>query len=256
MMNFDRETEKKYYQDMTAAACATTVAAVGPDYVELAATVAYPEGGGQESDTGIIRVGGGAPLRFVGVRKLLGRPLNLPGFPDIDQGGIIRHVIAAEDVPQLAFADVGASAVVEIDVDRRARLSLSHTASHVLYMAVERVRPDALAGVLGCHIKTDGARFDFKVAERFNDQQIKEINEIADAMIAADLTVELYADERAPDARYWRCDGRVIPCGGTHLASIGPVGPLSVKRKNLGAGKERVSCAFNAPRVDVSRYHV
>jgi Ser-tRNA(Ala) deacylase AlaX len=31
-----------------------------------------------------------------------------------------------------------------------------------------------------------------------------------------------------------------MPCGGTHVARTGEIGPVRLKRRNVGAGKERV----------------
>ncbi len=47
--------------------------------------------------------------------------------------GDIWHVIYPDDQAMLAHLAVNAEVTVRIDVERRASLSLSHTASHLLY---------------------------------------------------------------------------------------------------------------------------
>jgi alanyl-tRNA synthetase len=53
-MKFERRTQKLYYEDFFLSEAAAKIVKVGPDYIELDATVAYPEGGGQEADQGTI----------------------------------------------------------------------------------------------------------------------------------------------------------------------------------------------------------
>lgn len=248
-------TDKLYYDDFYRSRCAATVVKTGGDFVELDATVAYPEGGGQEADTGLIHMADGTSLRFVGARKMYGSAVELADIPDIQAGGVIQHLVAPEDREQLGRLSSGMRVEVAIDVERRARLSLSHTAAHLLYIAIGVVRPDAIAGVLGCHIKPDGARFDFKVQERFTEAQLKEVADIANGFVSRHSPIRLYAHADVSDARFWECEGHVIPCGGTHITDAGPVGSIQLKRKNLGAGKERISCTFEQASYDLDRYH-
>lgn len=162
-MIFERKTHRLYYQDFLLREAQTRVVRVEKDAIELEATVAYPVGGGQESDHGIIRFENGTTLRFDGAKKLYTHSAGLSEFPGLQVDGVIQHVIVEEDQPQLSRIEQGMSAIVSIDVDRRARLALSHTASHLLYLGIGQIRPDAIKGTIGCHIKMDGARFDFRL---------------------------------------------------------------------------------------------
>ena len=43
------------------------------------------------------------------------------------------------------------------------------------------------------------------------------------------------------EQRYWEVPNFArVPCGGTHLKRTSEVGKLSLKRKNIGKGKERI----------------
>ena len=53
-MKLDRRTRKLYYDDFFLSRADARVVKVGPDVIELDATVAYPEGGGQEADHGTL----------------------------------------------------------------------------------------------------------------------------------------------------------------------------------------------------------
>jgi Ser-tRNA(Ala) deacylase AlaX len=255
MFSLSRRTRKLYYEYPGLAECVATLLKVGADHVELDSTIAYPEGGGQEADHGVIVLNNGCQIRFVDVRKRYGNRAQLPGFPDILVDGIIEHVVHADDIHLLAHLDAGMEVVVRIDRLRRAQLSLSHTASHLLYLAVGEVRPDAIAGTIGCHIKTDAARFDFAVEARFSADDIGNIARIANAYVLRRSEVAVYPHHGHPDARYWECEGNVIPCGGTHISSTAPIGAIQVYRKSLGRGKDRVSCDFIYAIPDLDALH-
>jgi Ser-tRNA(Ala) deacylase AlaX len=41
--------------------------------------------------------------------------------------------------------------------------------------------------------------------------------------------------------RFWKIDGFAeVPCGGTHVKSTAEVGFITLKRVNIGSGKERI----------------
>ena len=49
-----------------------------------------------------------------------------------------------------------------------------------------------------------------------------------------------FSDE-ANQGRYWEIEGFArVPCGGTHLKRTGEIGPVTLKRVNIGKGKERI----------------
>jgi alanyl-tRNA synthetase len=231
------------------------ISKVGSDYIELDATIAYPEGGGQESDVGTLVLPDGNTARFVHVRKVYGQRANLTDFPDIQIGGVVEHVIHPMDVEHLKNLKTGEEVRISIDAMRRAQLSLSHTASHLLYMGVAKIRPDAVAWTLGCHIRPDGARFDFSVDKRISPDEVEAIEEIANGFVARGCEVLTYAHPDHLDARYWQCESNTMPCGGTHIRNTSPIGRMVVRRKSMGSGKERLSCQFDEARFDVSSYH-
>ncbi|GLQ51646.1 hypothetical protein ACFFJT_15500 [Dyella flava] len=256
MNKFDRATRKYYYDDAHLSECSARVVKIGGDYIELDETVAYPEGGGQESDHGVIVSLEGFEIRFVHVRKMYTTRVHIPDMPDIGVDGVIEHVVHDDDKGLLEKLRLGMPVVVRIDVMRRARLSLSHTASHLVYLGVSEVRPDAVAGTLGCHIRSDAARFDFAVSSRFLPDELAEIERLANAFVTRNSRIHMYAHAEYRDARYWECEGRVIPCGGTHIDSTTPIGSISVRRKSMGSGKERIACEFAQAMPEIDAFHV
>jgi Ser-tRNA(Ala) deacylase AlaX len=212
-----------------------------PEGLRLDRTIAYAESGGQEGDCGVITAASGDSVPFSDTQRGPGRLLFLPGFSGVHVEVPIYHTIPANST---SLFHVGDTIRIAIDTQRRARLTLSHSASHLLYLGVKLVRPDAIDNVIGCHIKEDQARFDFSVTERFTADEIVAIQQSANQWVSRSLAIFIDRHVQEPEALYWRCDGYVIPCGGTHLADTGPVGPISVQRKNIGKGKERLICTF------------
>jgi len=120
-----------------------------------------------------------------------------------------------------------------------------HFAAEVVLELAYRTLP--AVDKTGAHISADKARIDFawerNIAEHFPRWLAD-----AHALIAADRAiVSAYAD-RAAERRYWEVEGFArVPCGGTHLRRTGEVGPLELKRRNVGRGRERVEIRLARP---------
>jgi Ser-tRNA(Ala) deacylase AlaX len=255
MFAFNRKTRKLYYEDPHLDRCQAKVTRIGAAHFEFDTTVAYPEGGGQDSDHGTIGLADGRLIRFIHAKRLYGNRTPIDGFPDIQLDGIIEHIIHPDDMQLLAEVREGQEVEIKIDRLRRAQLSLSHTASHLVYLGVQAVRPDAVDCTLGCHIRTDAARFDFGIKDRISEEQLQEIERLANAFIARGSEVMIYSHASYSDARYWECESNVIPCGGTHIQSTAPISQIKVRRKSMGTGKERVSCTFDQATYAVNSFH-
>lgn len=245
-MIFSRKTRKLYYDHPTLFSTSTRVVKVVNHAIELEATIAYPEGGGQDSDIGTITRADGRVLRFVHAKTMYAHSPRLVEFPDIQVDGIVLHEVDPEDRALLSEVQPGEEVRIDIDVSRRFLNSLSHTASHLLYVAIGIQRPDLIGKTIGCHIKPEGARFDFATPERFTPSDLERIQALATELALQSLEVRVQAHPEVPDARVWLCGEYRIPCGGTHIASTRPIGPLKVRRKSLGSGKERISCEIPA----------
>lgn len=250
-----RSTRKLYYEDAFLRSCRADVVKVTDQGVELDRTVAFPEGGGQEGDQGVLVLADGSQVRFVDTRKAYGRACTVADFPAINVDCIVRHVIAPEDAARAAALQPGDAVEVRIDAARREALSVAHTAAHLVYVGVQQVRPDAAARTRGCHIKEGQARFDFLVADRFTPEDLDRILDVAAALAADDLPVLSEAHPDEPEALYWRTGDHVMPCGGTHARRTGVVGPMKLRRKNLGKQMERLSIDLEAPRLELEAYH-
>jgi len=218
-------TIKLFWQDPYRTALDTRVAAVEGDVLRLEETIFYAFSGGQESDAGTI---GGH--RVLEARKD-GRDILYTLEPD--------HGLKA-----------GESVTVEIDGARRLKLMRLHLAAEIILELAYQNLPGIQK--IGAHIAEDKARIDFEWPENIS-RLFPMMQERAGALIAADhAIVSAYSDE-ASQRRYWEIDGFArVPCGGTHLRRTGEIGALSLRRVNIGKGKERIEIRVPSPNMGES----
>lgn len=204
---------KRFWADPYQAVLDTVVSAVdGPD-VTLESTIFFAFAGGQESDRGRI---GGLPV-LAARREGLDIVYTLPDGHPLTAGTAVR---------------------VEIDWERRYRLMRLHFAAELVLELACR----ALDGVekIGAHIAADKARIDFAWPQSVAPL-LAALERSANAVVSADLAIETGYEDEATERRYWEIQGfSRVPCGGTHVRRTGEIGPVRLKRRNIGRGKERV----------------
>ncbi len=98
---------------------------------------------------------------------------------------------------------------------------------------------------IGAHIAEDKARIDFLWEENISTM-LSDIRQDALKLIESDLEIISDFSDENKERRYWKVNGFAqISCGGTHLKRTGEVGDITLKRKNVGKGKERVDIFVN-----------
>lgn len=231
-----RSTELLFRDDAYLRTASARVLAVGERGIELDRTVFYPMGGGQPGDTGALVRANGVRVPIVDTRK--------GEAPDS-----VLHLPAAD----AAWPEVGEELVLEIDWPRRFALMRLHTALHVMSCVV-------VAPVTGGNIAPDKARLDFDIDMGLLDAA--HIERETNALIAKGIATEtVWISDEELDAhpelvktmsvqpprgagrvRLLRIPGIDLqPCGGTHVANIGEVGPIRVvKIRSEGKHNKRV----------------
>ncbi len=230
-------TEEIFREDSYAKSCDAVVVSVDEDGIELDRTVFYATGGGQPGDTGILLTEDGREVMISDTRK------------SRETG---RHVhIPAEGSSALAAGD---KVTAELDWDRRYRLMRMHTALHLLCSIVE-------GGVTGGQIGIDKSRLDFDLPDTALDKEA--ITENLNNLVARDspLAMTWITDEEmeanadlvrtmsvkppmdAGKVRLMEIEGVDLqPCGGTHVARTGEIGPLRIgKIENKGKHNRRIN---------------
>lgn len=229
--------EDAYLRSTTAQVTAVTET----DGIVLDRTICYATSGGQPGDTGKL-------LRADGSVIILSGTVH----PDGDKMAILHLPAADQPVPA-----VGETVQIELDWERRYRLMRMHTALHLLSVALT-------FPVTGGSVGEDKGRLDFDMPEIPAD--LAAIEAELNAMVAADHTVtsEWITDaelEQNPSlvktmkvkppmgqgrVRLVRIgDVDLQPCGGTHVARTGEIGPLRLgKIEKKGAINRRVALHF------------
>lgn len=197
----------------------------------------HPQGGGQPADHGVIR-GPRGSLRVHDVRSSEADVLHI--------GELDGELAAGEDVQ--AF----------VDESRRQSLSLIHTAGHVVDMAVMALGYGWSPGK-GYHFP-DGPYVEYRgqltrsAAEIIPEieremRAICERNPIVEVRFldpaADDQALRLLASSAATpgDIRVIHFGGFGIPCGGTHVESVGMCAPITIRKVREKSGTIRVSYA-------------
>jgi len=204
---------KVFWDDPYLSSLDTRVNTVDQDRITLDETIFYAFSGGQESDAGLIA-----------------------GVPVVDAS------IAGNDIVYTLPPDhdlkPGQQVTVVIDWPRRYRLMRLHFAAELVLELVYK----ELGAIerIGAHIAEDKARIDFRLDHNiatYFDSLTKQANGI----VLADHAIESAFSDANAGRRYWKIPGFAeVPCGGTHLRRTGEIGTITLKRKNIGAGKERI----------------
>jgi alanyl-tRNA synthetase len=205
-------SRKIFWQDPYQTALETTITSVNGTVITLAETIFYAFAGGQESDSGTI---GGLPV-------LEARKDELEIFYTI-----ANHSFQAGDEVQ-----------VMIDWQRRYKLMRLHFAAEIILELVYQTIPQIEK--IGAHIAEDKSRIDFEWGENIASLFPK-LLAVSESLIRANHPIISAFSDEASERRYWEIEGFArVSCGGTHLKKTGEVGQLSLKRKNVGKGKERI----------------
>jgi Ser-tRNA(Ala) deacylase AlaX len=205
-------TRKVFWEDPYQTELNTRIVDVSGSRVLCAETIAFSFSGGQESDRGEIQ-----------------------GYP-IEHSEIVGFDIYYT-LPTHHTLHVGQPVCMRIDWPRRFSLMRLHFAAELI---LEWMTQHVGLEKIGAHIAEHKARIDFICDHNISiyfDELLKKYHE----MIEKDLWIEKGFEDEATERRYWKIDGfSKVPCGGTHVNSTKEVGPVSLKRVNIGKGKERI----------------
>ena len=222
--------------------CEATVSAADAEAVRLDRTVFYPEGGGQPGDTGILRMEDGTEIAVTNTRKG-------------ETGDDILHLIDPDATPPAP----GSRVVADLDWERRYRHMRMHTCLHLLSAVID-------APVTGGQLSAEKGRLDFDVDTKLEKAAVQdELNAliardfpvaarwISDEALAAQPELVKTMRVKPPSGqgrvRVIDVDGIDLqPCGGTHVARTGEIGPVIVRKiESKGRHNRRVSLAFADP---------
>jgi Ser-tRNA(Ala) deacylase AlaX len=190
----------------------TIVSSVNHNRILFDETIAFSFSGGQESDKAYIN--------------------GLPVLHSEIEDNFIYYTL-----PDDHGLSPGDKVCMKIDWQRRYKLMRLHFAAELILELVTRKLP---IEKIGAHIAETKARIDFVYDQNISsifENLLNEYNKI----IAGDKTIKTGFSDIKKQRRYWEIEGfSKVPCGGTHVKSTAEVGYVTLKRVNIGGGKERI----------------
>ena len=211
---------KKVFWDNPYQRCLKTkVTSVSGNKILLDETIAFSFSGGQESDKAYIN----------GL---------LVTYSEIE-GNLIYYIL--QEGHGLSAGD---EVMMEIEWPRRYRLMRLHFAAElILELVVRKLNVEKI----GAHIAESKARIDFVYNKNISfvfEDLLQEYNHI----IKMNKPIKKEFSDVNAQRRYWEIEGfSRVPCGGTHVHSTGEVGYITLKRVNVGSGKERIEIRLVDP---------
>ncbi len=188
------------------------VISVSGDMITLDKTIFYAFTGGQSSDLGTIG-----------------------GFDVIEAKKYGNEILYALKDHTL---NAGDNVIIKIDWEKRYKIMKLHFAAEIILELVYQnfSRPEKI----GANITSEKARLDFIWNGNISEIFPELINKAAE-IINADLHIKSEFSDEKNERRYWQIDSFAkVDCGGTHIKKTREIGEISLKRKSLGSGKERI----------------
>lgn len=205
--------------------------------VVLDDTPFYGESGGQVGDKGILKTAAG--VFSLSDTQKYGKAIGHQG--SLNSGKL----------------SVGDSVEAEVDIARRDRIRLNHSATHLLHAALRQV--------LGKHVAQKGSlvndnylRFDFSHFEAMKPEEIRQVEDLVNAQIRRNLPIQTTimdleeAKEKGAMALFgekYEDSVRVLTmgdfstelCGGTHASRTGDIGLFRIQSESgTAAGIRRI----------------
>ena len=206
--------------------------------VILSLTPFYAEMGGEVGDTGTIEAEG-VKLDVVDTKA--------------PAKGLVCHAVKVAE----GAVRVGDTVRAVVDELRRKRITRNHTCTHLLHAALRQVLGEHVKQA-GSYVGPDRLRFDFTHFEGMTDEQIAEVERVANEVIMSAVPMAIYetsldaARESGVTALFGEKYGdtvRVVEagefsrelCGGCHVANTAEIGFVKiVSESSVGANLRRI----------------
>ncbi|KGK91871.1 alanyl-tRNA synthetase [Desulfosporosinus sp. HMP52] len=163
------------------------------------------------------------------------------------------NIIRAEKVGKEIFytldgehdIDLGDEVIIVIDWEKRYRIMKLHFAAEIILELV--YQNFGYPEKIGANISDTKARVDFvwngNISETFSFLYSE-----ANRLIELNLPITSDFSNVEAEKRYWEVlDFGKVSCGGTHLKTTGEIGPIKLKRDNIGKNKERIEITMVNP---------
>jgi alanyl-tRNA synthetase len=205
----------------------------------------YAESGGQTGDTGL----------------LISETEKIAIIDTIKENTLIIHI--SEKLP----ADPRARMVAEVDLEKRLRTAVNHSATHLIHLA--------LRSVLGKHVEQKGSlvtherlRFDYSHYSKLTREEIFKVESMVNRMVREDHisrvsdgvpmkqaqlmgAMALFGEKYGDKVRVVEFGDSIELCGGTHVKSTGNIGTVKIISESaIAAGVRRLEAVAGAGAED------
>ncbi|MDE5578766.1 MAG: alanine--tRNA ligase [Alistipes sp.] len=201
----------------------------------------YGNSGGQIGDTGTIE-SANERIGVVATEK---------------ENGLIIHIV--DRLPE----NPAATFTARVDAEKRQSAANNHSATHLMHAALRRV--------LGTHVEQKGSmvtpellRFDFSHFQKVTREELREVEQLVNKAIRANLPLEekrdatkeeaaaagammLFGEKYGDRVRMVRFGESVELCGGTHTSATGNIGFFKILNESaISAGVRRIEAVTGA----------
>ncbi|MEH0690678.1 alanine--tRNA ligase [Vibrio cholerae] len=213
----------------------------------LGETPFYAESGGQCGDAGVLKTESGL-FKVEDTQKL--------GNAIAHHGVLVEGVLAKGDHVEAL-----------VDAERRAAISLNHSATHLLHAALRQVLGEHVTQK-GSLVKPENLRFDFSHLEAVTAAELKEVERLVNAQVRRNHTIETNimdiesAKKKGAMALFgekYDDEVRVLSmgefstelCGGIHAANTGDIGLFKITSEGgIAAGIRRIEAVTGEAALD------
>ncbi|KLN65366.1 MULTISPECIES: alanine--tRNA ligase [Vibrio] len=213
----------------------------------LGETPFYAESGGQCGDAGVLKTESGL-FKVEDTQKL--------------GNAIAHHGVLTEGV--LAKGD---EVEATVDAERRASISLNHSATHLLHAALRSVLGEHVTQK-GSLVKPENLRFDFSHLEAVTPAELKEVERLVNAQVRRNHVIETNvmdiesAKQKGAMALFgekYDDEVRVLSmgefstelCGGIHASNTGDIGLFKITSEGgIAAGIRRIEAVTGEAALD------
>ncbi len=152
---------------------------------------------------------------------------------------------------------------------RRNAIRRNHTATHLLHFALRQVLGDHVKQQ-GSYVGPDRLRFDFSHFDPLTEDQIRTIEDLANAEILANESTEhpevtkaeaeamgaiaFFGDKYGDLVRVLRAGPTLEFCGGTHVSALGDIGLVKiVSESSIGSNLRRIEAVTGSTTIEMLR---